>query len=143
MAKFFCVTVNLRGSSVSRIFWRNRVCHIIPHLNLHRRTATYGESIFEGIIKELFVSAAAWHVIHDYCFELIIESGEDATCEVQLTLDEANVLRYACGFVGMKLHKKFLKIKGVKAVEFTECLKFKWKALPQVYWTTPRIGWSV
>ena len=41
---------------------------------------------------------------------------------MQLTLDEANVLRYACGFVGMKLHKKFLKIKGVKAAEFTECL---------------------
>ena len=41
---------------------------------------------------------------------------------MQLTLDEANVLRYACGFVGMKLHKKFLKIKGIKAAEFTECL---------------------
>ena len=41
---------------------------------------------------------------------------------MQLTLDEANVLRYACGFVGMKLHKKFLKIKGVKAAEFTELM---------------------
>lgn len=57
-----------------------------------------------------------------YFRNFIIESGEDSVHEVQLTLDEANVLRYACGFVGMKLHKKFLKMKGVKAAEFTECL---------------------
>lgn len=41
---------------------------------------------------------------------------------MELTLDEANVLRYACGFVGMKLHRKFLKMKGSKAAQFAECL---------------------
>ena len=39
-----------------------------------------------------------------------------------LTKDEENILRYACGYVGMKLYQRFLKTLGEKAAQFVECL---------------------
>lgn len=39
-----------------------------------------------------------------------------------LTKDEENIIRYACGFVGMKLHDRFIKQAGKKAAEFVECI---------------------
>lgn len=81
------------------------------------------EAIFEGIVREMFASAGrfqhAYFVTQTVYIPLLDES---ASAEVQLTMDEANILRYACGFVGMKLHRKFLKMKGSKAAQFTECL---------------------
>jgi len=41
---------------------------------------------------------------------------------VELTADEENVIRYACGYVVRKLHQKFLKQHGEKCVSFVECL---------------------
>ena len=48
----------------------------------------------------------------------------EATCSQAMSLskDEQNVLRYCCGYVGMRLHKKFLKVSGQKAAQFVECL---------------------
>ncbi len=41
---------------------------------------------------------------------------------VLLTRDEENVIRYACGYVAMKLQKKYLKEHGKKAAKFVSCL---------------------
>ena len=45
-----------------------------------------------------------------------------ATPMIDITKDEENILRYACGFIGMKLRQKFLKMEGEKAAQFVECL---------------------
>lgn len=39
-----------------------------------------------------------------------------------MTRDEENIIRYACGYVGMKLHDRFIKQHGSKAAEFVECI---------------------
>ena len=39
-----------------------------------------------------------------------------------LTKDEENILRYACGYVAMKLDQRFPKMTGDKAAQFVECL---------------------
>ena len=39
-----------------------------------------------------------------------------------LTRDEESIIRYACGYIGMKLHEKYIKQHGKKAAEFVECL---------------------
>ena len=45
-----------------------------------------------------------------------------ATPMIYITKDEENILRYVCGFIGMKLRQKFLKIAGEKPAQFVECL---------------------
>lgn len=40
----------------------------------------------------------------------------------QLSSDECNVLRYACGYVAMKLQRKYLRDPSDKAAVFVECL---------------------
>ena len=39
-----------------------------------------------------------------------------------LTTEEESIIRYVCGYVGMKLHDRFIKQKGNKAAEFIECI---------------------
>jgi len=41
---------------------------------------------------------------------------------ITLSVDEENVLRYACGYVARKLRQKFLKQHGDKYADFVECL---------------------
>ena len=43
-------------------------------------------------------------------------------CEVKLLADEENAVRYASGYVGMKLMKQLKNVKGAKAAQFRECL---------------------
>ena len=45
-----------------------------------------------------------------------------ATPTIEITKDEENILRYACGYIVMKLKERFLKVKGRKATQFVECL---------------------
>lgn len=42
--------------------------------------------------------------------------------EKQFTHEELNALRYACGYVGFKLLKKYEKRSGKKADQFEMCL---------------------
>ena len=42
--------------------------------------------------------------------------------QAEITEDEQRIIRYACGYVGMKLHNKFLKQHGEKAARFVECI---------------------
>ena len=44
------------------------------------------------------------------------------TQSVELSKDEENILRYACGYVSMKLRPRFSKLSGDKAAQFFECL---------------------
>ena len=39
-----------------------------------------------------------------------------------LPTDEENIIRYACGYVGMKLYNHFVKQPGEKAAAFVECI---------------------
>ena len=45
-----------------------------------------------------------------------------ATPIIDITKDEENILRYACGYIAIKLKERFLKVKGRKATQFVECL---------------------
>ena len=64
------------------------------------------ESIVDCLIKETFPQ-----------FET-----QRATPTMSITKDEENVLRYACGYIAMKLKERFLKVKDGKAAQFVECL---------------------
>ena len=44
------------------------------------------------------------------------------TCTMNLSKDEENIIRYACGYVGMKLYNRFVKQPGEKAAAFVECI---------------------
>ena len=65
------------------------------------------EAIFEKLIEETFKTEPESH---------------SQVVATSLTKDEENILRYACGYVGMKLHQRFLKTPGEKAAQFVECL---------------------
>ena len=45
------------------------------------------------------------------------------TCTMNLSKDEENIIRYACGYVGMKLYNRFVKQPGEKAAAFVECIE--------------------
>ena len=42
--------------------------------------------------------------------------------DVMLLSDDENCLRYASGYIGMKLLKQLRKVKGAKAAQIRECL---------------------
>jgi len=44
-----------------------------------------------------------------------------STLDICLSKDEQNI-RYACGYVGVKLHNRFVKQHGKKAASFVECI---------------------
>ena len=68
------------------------------------------EILFEKLIEEMFRVEPE-------------ESTEaDAAEAALLTKDEENILRYACGYIGMKLYQRFIKTPGEKAAQFVECL---------------------
>ena len=68
-------------------------------------------------------------IVNEVLFEKLIEAMFRAEPEestqaeaAPLTKDEENILRYACGYVGMKLYQRFIKMPGEKAAQFVECL---------------------
>lgn len=74
----------------------------------------------EPLVMELVNETILEELISD-----TFPSGEETSPEigtVTLTKDEANIIRYACGYVAMKLHKRFLKEHGDKAARFVVCL---------------------
>lgn len=50
------------------------------------------------------------------------ENSSSETASTYLSEDEQNIIRYACGYVGMKLYNKFIKQPGEKAATFVECI---------------------
>ena len=66
-------------------------------------------------------------LVNEVCFENMIKeryatTPARASTATSLTVDEENIIRYACGFVGMKLHDRFIRQHGSKAAEFVECI---------------------
>ena len=53
---------------------------------------------------------------------MYIATPDKAITPTSMTIVEENIIRYACGFVGMKLHDRFIKQHGNKAAEFVECI---------------------
>ena len=49
------------------------------------------------------------------------ESSRSETVSTYLSEDEQNIIRYACGYVGMKLYNRFVKQPGEKAAT-VECI---------------------
>jgi len=47
-----------------------------------------------------------------------------STLDIRLSKDEQNIIRYACGYVGVKLHNRFVKQHGEKAASFVECIDY-------------------
>ena len=64
------------------------------------------ESIFQDHIMKMFQQPCV----------------QERVTVVTLNEDEENIIRYACGYIGMKLQSKYLKMQGEKAAEFVECL---------------------
>jgi len=62
-------------------------------------------------------------IFQDLVHKMFQHSEEPCVQECVVTLnDEENIIRYACGYIGMKLRSKYLKMQGDKAAEFVECL---------------------
>lgn len=71
-------------------------------------------------------------IVNEALFEKLIEvmyrvepeeSTQSDTAEAALlTKDEENILRYACGYVGLKLYQCLIKMPGKKVAQFVECL---------------------
>ena len=87
--------------------WQSFTCtakiHVEP-LNLQ----AVSRQLFDSCMKKLFAMLKT----------PVIQS----TNEVRLLADEQNSIRYASGFVGMKLLKQFSTSKSIKAAQFRECL---------------------
>ena len=66
------------------------------------------ESLMEYLVKKMYTTEFVHH---------------QPTLDSHLSKDEMNIIRYACGFVGMKLHHKFIKDHGAKAAAFVECIE--------------------
>jgi len=67
----------------------------------------------QQVFEEMLTSMFKTHIVK--------EQPADNT-PTELTVDEDNVLRYACGYVARKLHQKYLKQHGEKYAMFVECL---------------------
>ena len=103
--------VELRGTTLRRLwkaFLGKIQCSHVTNEPLFMELMN--ESIFESLIKGMFDTGEPG------------EQAEQHTEHLELTKDECNILRYACGYVAMKLQLKFLKQPGNKAAVFVECL---------------------
>ena len=67
------------------------------------------ESLLEKLCKNMFGTPRR-------------ESSRSETVSTYLSEDEQNIIRYACGYVGMKLYNRFVKQPGEKAATFVECI---------------------
>ena len=63
------------------------------------------ESLLENLTKEMYAVPQC-----------------SPTCTMNLSKDEEDIIRYACGYVGMKLYNRFVKQPGEKAAAFVECI---------------------
>ena len=67
----------------------------------------------QQVFEEMLTSMFKTHIVK--------EQPADNT-PTELTVDEDNVLRYACGYEARKLHQNYLKQHGEEYVMFVECL---------------------
>ena len=69
----------------------------------------------QAVSRELF----------DHCmkeFFIMLQAPVAPTTNTKLLADEENVVRYASGYIGMKLLKQMRNTKGTKAAQYRECL---------------------
>ena len=64
------------------------------------------EVVFERMIKSRYIPA-----------KITVNAAPPS-----LTVEEENIIRYACGYVGMKLHNRYIKQHGDRAAEFVDCI---------------------
>ena len=64
------------------------------------------QSIFQDLIMKMFQQPCV----------------QECVTVVTLNEDEENIIRYACGYIGIKIRSKYLKMQGEKVAEFVECL---------------------
>ena len=76
------------------------------HLKDHMLIQLINQLLFESIITEQFTKPKSIQPCQEH----------------SLSGDEQNILRYACGFVPMRLIHRFSKQQGCKAASFVECL---------------------
>lgn len=97
---------NLRGNTLPamwRAFLENIGCGDAMEEPLFIQLVN--ETVFDALLKQKYAY-----------------TPREAVTAPSLTLEEENVLRYACGYVGKKLHDRFIKIDGEKAAQFLECI---------------------
>ena len=80
------------------------------------------------LFMELMNDALLDKSLHVFCKSQPSTSSEQAgmmdehDAREEMTLDEQMIVRYACGYVGMKIRKRFLRQRGEKAARFVECI---------------------
>ena len=111
------------NSRERRKMWTN--LSILRAEKLPSLWAAFLKSICTDSIDPLFME-----LVNDALFERLINQlcdhhcagGRESKTEVEITEDEQMIMRYACGYVGLKLHDKFIKQHGEKAAMFVECI---------------------
>lgn len=95
----------------------------------HRMRETKLPSLWKSFLQNIGCSSALEEPLFmELVNETFLENMRYATppdetvTPPSLTRDEENIIRYACGYVGMKLHDRFIKQSGKKAAEFVECI---------------------
>lgn len=109
---------------------RERIWKKYAHLRAEKLPAIWSEFLQKTGCGHVVNEPLVMELINESIFEKLIadmfttDEGTSLESLVPLTKDEENIIRYACGYVGMKLHKKFLKVHGDKAARFVECLDY-------------------
>ena len=76
--------------------------------------------------NSLFTQSVNQELFQQKLKEYLSDAGQQPKAidnhEVQVTSDEVNAMRYACGYIPHNLLKKYEKVKGPKARHFVDCL---------------------
>jgi len=84
--------------------------------------SSFEEPLFMELINESLLENMARDMY-------TIPQPRESTCTrdniiICLSKDEQNIIQYACGYVGVKLHNRFVKQHGEKAASFVECIYY-------------------
>ena len=77
------------------------------------------DPLFMSIVNDAMFEMMIHRLCEDHCS---VRDSNECQLEAEMTEDELKIIRYACGYVGMKLHNRFLKQHGEKAARYVECI---------------------
>ncbi len=88
----------------------------------HTLTTSIGLADIEPINLQAVCRELFQHCMGEFFVLLEAKEAPSTRTDVELSADEENVVRYASGYVGMKLMKQLRMVKGSKAAQYRECL---------------------
>ena len=79
----------------------------------------HADPLFTSLVTDAMFEKMIHTLCENYCSA---RDYAEPDVQAEITEDVQRIIRYACGYVGMKLHNKFLKQHGEKAARFVECI---------------------